>query len=153
PSVRLCRVAQPCSRAPVRNGGSEMTRLCDRPVSRPTVAVVGGGFAGLEAARALDGKPVDVVLIDARNHHLFTPLLYQVATALLAPPQIAVSLRSLFRHSENVRIVQDRSPRCGRMPGSSPPQTARSSTTTTSSSPPAARRRTSVTPSWPRRRS
>jgi NADH dehydrogenase len=73
---------------------------------RPKVAIVGGGFAGLEAARALDGKPVDVVLIDARNHHLFTPLLYQVATALLDPSQIAVSLRSLFRRSENVRVVQ-----------------------------------------------
>jgi NADH dehydrogenase len=62
----------------------------------------------LEAARTLDGKPVDVILIDARNHHLFTPLLYQVATALLDPSQIAVSLRSLFRRSGNVRIVQGR---------------------------------------------
>lgn len=88
------------------------TSATDRPVlnhdleRRPTVAIVGGGFAGLEAARALDGKPVEVVLIDARNHHLFTPLLYQVATALLDPSQIAVSLRSLFRRSKNVRVVQ-----------------------------------------------
>ena len=83
-----------------------MKRRTQNGSPRPTVAIVGGGFAGLEAARALDGKAVEVVLIDARNHHLFTPLLYQVATALLDPSQIAVSLRGLFRRSKNVRIVQ-----------------------------------------------
>ena len=48
---------------------------------RPTVVIVGGGFGGLSAARALKGAPVDVLLIDRRNHHVFQPLLYQVATA------------------------------------------------------------------------
>ncbi|MDQ3946560.1 MAG: NAD(P)/FAD-dependent oxidoreductase [Actinomycetota bacterium] len=71
---------------------------------RHRVVVVGGGFGGLACARALDGKPVDVVLLDRRNHHLFTPLLYQVATALLNPSDIAYPLRSAFRRSGNVRF-------------------------------------------------
>ncbi|MGH2789072.1 MAG: FAD-dependent oxidoreductase [Actinomycetota bacterium] len=54
-------------------------------MDNPTVVIVGGGFGGLAAARKLVGKPVDVLLIDERNYHLFTPLLYQVATALLNP--------------------------------------------------------------------
>ncbi len=68
------------------------------------MVIVGGGFGGLACARALDGSPVDVVLLDRRNHHLFTPLLYQVATALLNPSDIAYPLRSAFRHSPNVRF-------------------------------------------------
>jgi NADH dehydrogenase len=68
------------------------------------VVIVGGGFGGLACARALDGSPVDVVLLDRRNHHLFTPLLYQVATALLNPSDIAYPLRSAFRRSANVRF-------------------------------------------------
>ncbi|MGH8991354.1 MAG: NAD(P)/FAD-dependent oxidoreductase, partial [Acidimicrobiia bacterium] len=68
------------------------------------VVIVGGGFGGLACARALDGKDVEVVLLDRRNHHLFTPLLYQVATALLNPSDIAYPLRSAFRRSPNVRF-------------------------------------------------
>jgi NADH dehydrogenase len=71
---------------------------------RHRVVVVGGGFGGLACARALDGKPVDVVLLDRRNHHVFTPLLYQVATALLNPSDVAYPLRSAFRRSPNVRF-------------------------------------------------
>ncbi|MGH8972331.1 MAG: NAD(P)/FAD-dependent oxidoreductase [Acidimicrobiia bacterium] len=71
---------------------------------RHRVVIVGGGFGGLACARALDGKPVDVVLVDRRNYHLFTPLLYQVATALLNPSDIAYPLRSAFRRSGNVRF-------------------------------------------------
>jgi NADH dehydrogenase len=77
-------------------------------VRRPKVVIVGGGFGGLACARQLDGKPVDVLLIDSRNYHLFTPLLYQVATALLNPSDIAYPLRTRFRHSRNVRFRQAR---------------------------------------------
>jgi NADH:quinone reductase (non-electrogenic) len=70
------------------------------------VVIVGGGFGGLACARKLDGKPLDVLLIDVRNYHLFTPLLYQVGTALLNPSDIAVPFRAVFRRSRNVRFLQ-----------------------------------------------
>ncbi len=70
------------------------------------VVVIGGGFGGLACVRALDGAPVDVLLLDARNYHLFTPLLYQVATALLDPSDIAYPFRTIFRRSANVRFRQ-----------------------------------------------
>jgi NADH dehydrogenase len=73
---------------------------------RRKVLVVGGGFGGLACARALDGGPDDVLLIDEHNYHLFTPLLYQVATALLNPSDIAYPLRRVFRRSPNVRFRQ-----------------------------------------------
>src|SRR3982750_4628745 len=74
--------------------------------SRERVVIVGGGFGGLACARALDGAPVDVLLVDARNYHLFTPLLYQVATALLDPSDVAYPFRTIFRRSGNVRFRQ-----------------------------------------------
>jgi NADH dehydrogenase len=67
--------------------------------------IVGGGFGGLYAARALAGRPVRVTLFDRRNHHLFQPLLYQVATAALNPSDIAVPLRSILRRSTNVTVL------------------------------------------------
>jgi NADH dehydrogenase len=73
---------------------------------RPRVVIVGAGFGGLSCARALDGKPVDVTLLDQHNYHLFTPLLYQVATGLLNPSDIAYPLRTIFRRSPNVRFRQ-----------------------------------------------
>ncbi len=75
-------------------------------MGRLRVVIVGGGFGGLACARKLDGEPVDVLLIDAHNYHLFTPLLYQVATALLNPSDIAYPLRKVFRRSPNVRFRQ-----------------------------------------------
>ena len=72
------------------------------------MVIVGGGFGGLACARALDGADVDVLLLDARNYHLFTPLLYQVATALLDPSDIAYPFRTVFRRSRNVRFRQAR---------------------------------------------
>jgi len=72
----------------------------------PRVVIVGAGFGGLACARELDGEPVDVVLLDQHNYHLFTPLLYQVATGLLNPSDIAYPLRTVFRHSRNVRFRQ-----------------------------------------------
>jgi NADH dehydrogenase len=71
------------------------------------VVIVGGGFGGLACARALDGSAADVLLLDRHNYHLFTPLLYQVATALLDPSDIAYPLRRAFRRSRNVRFRQE----------------------------------------------
>jgi NADH dehydrogenase len=68
--------------------------------------IVGGGFAGLACARKLAGSDVDVVLVDSRDYHLFTPLLYQVATALLNPADIAYPFRSVLRRARNVRFHQ-----------------------------------------------
>ncbi|MEX2554666.1 MAG: NAD(P)/FAD-dependent oxidoreductase [Actinomycetota bacterium] len=70
------------------------------------VVVVGAGFGGLACARKLDGEPVDVLVLDRHNYHLFTPLLYQVATSLLNPSDIAYPLRAIFRRSRNVRFRQ-----------------------------------------------
>src|SRR5262245_32617148 len=73
--------------------------------SPPHVVIVGGGFGGIYAARALSSHPVRVTLVDRRNHHLFQPLLYQVATASLSPADIAHPLRSVFRGVPNVRVI------------------------------------------------
>lgn len=77
-----------------------------RTMARPQVVIVGGGFGGLACARKLDGEEVDVLLVDAHNYHLFTPLLYQVATALLNAPDVAYPFRKVFRRSGNVRFRQ-----------------------------------------------
>ncbi|SMQ61274.1 NADH dehydrogenase [Devosia lucknowensis] len=69
------------------------------------VVIVGGGFGGLAAAKALDGADAEVVLIDRRNHHLFQPLLYQVATAALSPSEVAWPIRHLLRRQKNVRVL------------------------------------------------
>ena len=70
------------------------------------VVIVGGGFAGLTAARALRRAPVEITLIDQRNFHLFQPLLYQVATGGLSPADIASPLRAILARQRNVRVVQ-----------------------------------------------
>jgi NADH:ubiquinone reductase (H+-translocating) len=74
-------------------------------MKRPKVVIIGGGFAGIAAARTLRGGEVDVVVIDRTNHHLFQPLLYQVATATLAPSDIAVPIRWILRRYDNVRVL------------------------------------------------
>jgi NADH:quinone reductase (non-electrogenic) len=71
----------------------------------PRVIVVGGGFAGLSAAKALAGAPVALTLVDRRNHHVFQPLLYQVATASLSPADISASIRGVLRHQRNCLVV------------------------------------------------
>ena len=71
----------------------------------PKVVIVGGGFAGIAAAKALKGSDADVTLIDRRNHHIFQPLLYQVATAVLAPSDVAAPIRQLAAKQPNVSVV------------------------------------------------
>lgn len=73
--------------------------------SHPRVVIVGAGFGGLSAARALARAPVDVLLIDRRNHHLFQPLLYQIATAGLSPADIAAPIRAVVARQANATVV------------------------------------------------
>src|SRR3954466_4375045 len=71
----------------------------------PRVLIVGGGFGGLYAARRFRREPVDVTIVDRRNHHLFQPLLYQVATAALSPGDIASPIRWILRRQRNVEVL------------------------------------------------
>jgi len=89
---------------------AQSTDLADAgdPNRRPRVVIVGAGFAGLSAALGLARASVDVTLIDRRNYHLFQPLLYQVATAGLAPSQIAMPIRSILRGQRNARVLMGR---------------------------------------------
>ena len=72
---------------------------------QPHVVIIGGGFGGLSAAKALRKAPVRVTIIDQHNHHLFQPLLYQVATATLSPGDIASPIRWILRHARNTRVL------------------------------------------------
>src|SRR5216117_4387668 len=80
-----------------------------RPEAAPTkqkrVVIIGGGFAGIAAARALKRCDAEVVLIDRRNHHIFQPLLYQVATAVLAPAEIAAPIRQIEAKQKNLSVL------------------------------------------------
>src|SRR4051794_23710802 len=75
------------------------------PESTPRVVIVGGGFGGLAAARALAHTPAQIVLIDRTNHHLFQPLLYQVATSVLTPAQIGSPIRNILRKQQNTTVI------------------------------------------------
>jgi NADH:ubiquinone reductase (H+-translocating) len=79
-----------------------------RQAQRPQVVIVGAGFAGLEASKALAKTAVDVTLVDAYNHHCFQPLLYQVATAALSPADVAWPIRAILRAQQNVRVIMAR---------------------------------------------
>jgi NADH:ubiquinone reductase (H+-translocating) len=84
---------------------AEKTESYKKETAQPRVVIVGGGFGGLYAARALAGAPVSVTLIDKRNYHLFRPLLYQAATGLLSADEISGPLRSIFSRQNNVEIL------------------------------------------------
>ncbi len=75
------------------------------PGDVPHVVIVGGGFGGLEAAKALASSKVRITLVDRRNHHVFQPLLYQVATAALPPANIASPIRRIFRGRDNIEVL------------------------------------------------
>lgn len=81
-------------------------KVVQMPLTKKRVIVVGGGFGGLNAAKALIRNPqVEVLLLDRRNHHLFQPLLYQVAMAGLSPAEIATPIRSVFRGRRNIQVL------------------------------------------------
>jgi len=73
--------------------------------AKPHLVIVGGGFGGLSAAKRLAGQPFEITLIDRNNHHLFQPLLYQVATAALSPADIASPIRGILRDQKNLKVV------------------------------------------------
>lgn len=73
--------------------------------NKPKVVIIGGGFGGLQAAKSLAKKPVEVALIDKKNHHTFQPLLYQVATAVLSPGEIASPIRRILQGYKNVEVI------------------------------------------------
>src|SRR3954454_15453500 len=77
----------------------------DSATGRPPVVIVGSGFGGLFAAQRLKNAPVDITLIGKTTHHLFQPLLYQVATGILSEGEIAPPTREILRRQENVRVV------------------------------------------------
>ena len=94
------------------NGADEQTS------KTPRVVIVGGGFGGLAAAKALGKAPVEVILIDRTNHSVFAPLLYQVATSVLAPSQMSSPLREVLRRHKNTTVIMgevtgvDKAQRC-----------------------------------------
>jgi NADH:ubiquinone reductase (H+-translocating) len=99
----------PSEHAPQRGGAGEAKseQVPRRPSEKykPRVVIVGGGFAGVAAAKSLRGCDADVTLIDRRNHHIFQPLLYQVATALLAPSEVATPIRQLAIRQKNLSVI------------------------------------------------
>jgi NADH:ubiquinone reductase (H+-translocating) len=91
-------------RQPARVSGTLPASKTDK---RPRVVIIGGGFGGLYAARKLARHPVAITLLDRTNHHTFQPLLYQVATAVLSPGDIASPIRAVLRHRSNVEVILD----------------------------------------------
>jgi NADH:ubiquinone reductase (H+-translocating) len=75
--------------------------------SRPRVVIIGAGFGGIHAAKALRHLPIDITVIDRKNHHTFQPLLYQVALAVLSPADIAQPIRAILRHQSNTEVLMD----------------------------------------------
>src|SRR5712672_2634742 len=98
--------ARPRAPKVARPQDSESSLIAAAPgVGRKRIVIVGGGFAGIAAVRALKHCDADVVLIDRRNHHIFQPLLYQVATAVLAPSEIAAPIRQLTEKQRNLSVM------------------------------------------------
>jgi len=77
----------------------------DNASQRPKVVIIGAGFGGISAAKALKNAPVEITVVDRRNYHLFQPLLYQVATADLSPADVAWPIRGIFSRQDNVQVA------------------------------------------------
>src|SRR5215469_2414314 len=109
---RLCEVNQwtgkslqfrlPCHRLA---STEKMETVTQTSGAKPKAIIIGGGFGGLYAAKALANQAVEVILIDLTNHHLFQPLLYQVATAGLSPGDIAQPIRHILKHAQNIEVL------------------------------------------------
>src|SRR5882724_9901492 len=82
-----------------------MVNVMETKANRPKIVVVGGGFGGLAAIKELKGVGAEITLIDRRNHHLFQPLLYQVATSSLGPSEIAWPIRQLVHKRQDVTTL------------------------------------------------
>src|SRR5712675_647592 len=94
------------STKPMLTRADEATTTIEAPAPQhKRVVILGGGFAGLAAARALRHADAEVILIDRRNHHIFQPLLYQVATAVLSPAEIAAPIRQLEVKQSNLSVL------------------------------------------------
>src|SRR5260370_23514847 len=105
PGKRHHRGCLPCRRCTYRSLSNTPTLGRGESAMKKQVVIIGGGFGGLRAARALKAAPVEVTLIDRRNYHLFQPLLYQVATGSLSPGDVAAPLRSVFSRQKNTRVL------------------------------------------------
>jgi NADH:ubiquinone reductase (H+-translocating) len=99
------RIAQTTGSSPDDEQLQPAKSAIDRAPGRPQIVIVGGGFAGLAAARALRHADAEIILIDRRNHHIFQPLLYQVATAVLSPAEIATPIRQLEVKQRNLSVL------------------------------------------------
>src|SRR5260221_7215537 len=104
-SETLLDIPRPTPEGASSRDGEGLPMIGAPGVSRKRIVIVGAGFAGIAAARALKRCNADVVLIDRRNHHIFQPLLYQVATAVLAPSEIAAPIRQLAVKRHNVSVT------------------------------------------------
>ena len=103
---RMSEGARPCQRHLARRPCVEaIETTTDRKMTAHRLVVVGAGFGGLETVHKLAGAPVEITIVDRRNHHLFQPLLYQAATASLAPSEIAWPIRHLFRRRKDVTTL------------------------------------------------
>src|SRR4051812_40398728 len=98
-------VRPPASEDARPRDGENLPPMGATPKGRKRIVIVGGGFAGVATARALKRCDADVILIDRRNHHIFQPLLYQVATAVLAPSEIAAPIRQLEVKHKNLNVM------------------------------------------------
>src|SRR5438105_11194504 len=97
----MTEILQP-SRQPA---GDDLATPSSPEEGRKHIVIVGAGFAGVAAARALKRCDADVILVDRRNHHIFQPLLYQVASAILAPSDIATPIRQISENQKNVSVI------------------------------------------------